>query len=48
MRPQTWELIDKLRPEKIPLAGIARVADLSADSLQAYVCQRFCKTPHLR
>ena len=31
---QTWELIDKLLLEKLPLAGIARVVDLSEDDLQ--------------
>ena len=35
--PQTWELIDKLLLEKLPLAGIARVTGISADYLQAYV-----------
>jgi insertion element IS1 protein InsB len=32
--PQTWELIDQLLLEKIPLAGIARVTGISADDLQ--------------
>ena len=41
--PQTWELIDKLLLEKIPLAGIARVTGISADYLQAYVNRR-CET----
>jgi transposase-like protein len=39
--PQTWELIDKLLLEKLPLAGIARVTGISADSLQAYVNRKY-------
>jgi insertion element IS1 protein InsB len=43
--PQTWQLIDKLLLEKIPLAGIARVADISADYLQAYVNRKYEAVP---
>jgi transposase-like protein len=43
--PQTWELIDKLLLERIPLAGIARVADISADYLQAYVNRKYEAVP---
>jgi insertion element IS1 protein InsB len=39
--PQTWELVDKLLLEKIPLAGIARVAGISADYLQEYVNRKY-------
>ena len=42
---QTWQLIDKLLLEKIPLAGIARVADISADYLQAYVNRTYEAVP---
>jgi insertion element IS1 protein InsB len=37
----TWELIDKLLLEKIPLAGIARVADISERWLQTYVNKKY-------
>jgi insertion element IS1 protein InsB len=43
--PQTWELIDKLLLEKIPLAGIARVTGISADSLQRYVNRTYAAVP---
>jgi insertion element IS1 protein InsB len=43
--PQTWELIDKLLLEKIPLAGIARVAGISADYLQTYVNRKYAAVP---
>src|SRR5512134_2211886 len=39
--PPTWELIDKLLVEKIPLAGIARVPGISADYLQEYVNRKY-------
>jgi insertion element IS1 protein InsB len=44
--PQTWELINKLLLEKIPLAGIARVAGISEDYLQAYVNRKYETVPH--
>jgi insertion element IS1 protein InsB len=43
--PQTWELINKLLLEKIPLAGIARVADISEDYLQEYVNRKYELVP---
>jgi insertion element IS1 protein InsB len=43
--PQTWELIDKLLLEKIPLAGIARVTGISADSLQGYANRQYELVP---
>jgi transposase-like protein len=43
--PQTWQLIDKLLLEKIPLAGIARVADISEAYLQAYVNRKYEAVP---
>jgi insertion element IS1 protein InsB len=45
--PQTWELIDKLLLEKIPLAGIARVSGISADYLQEYVNRKFETVPRV-
>jgi len=38
-------LIDKLLLEKIPLAGIARVAGVSEPWLQSYVNQKYQKVP---
>jgi insertion element IS1 protein InsB len=43
--PQTWELIDKLLLEKIPLAGIGRVTGISADYLQEYVNRQYATVP---
>jgi len=43
--PQSWELIDKLLLEKIPLAGIARVAGISEDYLQEYVNRKYASVP---
>ena len=39
--PDTRELIDKLLLEKIPLAGIARVCDVSESWLQEYVNRKY-------
>lgn len=41
----TKELIDKLLLEKLPLAGIARVADVSEPWLQGYVNQKYESVP---
>ena len=43
--PQTWELIDKLLLEKIPLAGIARVVGISAGYLQEDVNRTYASVP---
>jgi len=43
--PQTWEFIDQLLLEKIPLAGIARVTGISADYLQEYVNRQYELVP---
>lgn len=43
--PETKELIDKLLLEKLPLAGIARVADVSEPWLQSYVNQKYEAVP---
>jgi transposase-like protein len=45
LSPQTWELINKLLLEKIPLAGIARVAGISEAYLQAYVNRKYETVP---
>ena len=42
---ETKQLIDKLLLEKIPLAGIARVCDVSAPWLQQYVNQKYEAVP---
>ena len=42
---QTRELIDKLLLEKIPLAGIARVCDVSESWLQDYVNRKYEVVP---
>ena len=41
----TKHLIDQLLLEKIPLAGIARVAAVSESWLQSYVNQKYADTP---
>ena len=43
--PHTWELINKLLLEKIPLAGIARVASISETHLQEYVNRKYETVP---
>lgn len=42
---ETKELIDKLLLEKLPLAGIARVAEVSEPWLQGYVNQKYEAVP---
>ncbi len=42
---ETKGLIDKLLLEKLPLAGIARVADVSEPWLQGYVNQQYEAVP---
>ena len=41
----TKELVDKLLLAKLPLAGIARVADVSEPWLQSYVNQKYEAVP---
>lgn len=41
----TKALIDKLLLEKIPLAGIARVVDVSEVWLQGYVNDKYAQVP---
>ena len=42
---ETKQLIDKLLLEKLPLAGIARVCDVSEPWLQNYVNQKYETVP---
>ncbi len=42
---ETKELIEKLLLEKLPLAGIARVAEVSEPWLQGYVNQKYEAVP---
>ena len=42
---ETKELIDKLLLERVSLAGIARVADVSETWLQQYVNQKYAHVP---
>jgi len=43
--PETWELVDKLLLEKLPLAGIARVTEISESHLQDYVNRKLESVP---
>ena len=45
IRQETKELINKLLLEKLPLAGIARVAEVSEPWLQGYVNQKYEAVP---
>jgi len=38
---ETWVLVDRLLLEKLPLAGIARVTEISETWLQIYVNQKY-------
>ena len=42
---ETKGLIDKLLLEKIPLAGIARVSNVSEPWLQGYVNEKYASVP---
>ena len=42
---ETWDLVDKLLLEKIPLAGISRVTGISEVWLQQYVNKKYEATP---
>ena len=42
---ETWELVDKLLLEKIPLAGISRVTGISKRYLQDYVNKKLSEVP---
>jgi transposase-like protein len=43
--PQTWERLDTLLLEKLPLAGMARVVDLAAEYLPASVNRQSAAVP---
>jgi transposase-like protein len=43
---ETWELVDKLLLEKIPITGIARVTGISEQWLQEYVNRKYKAIPH--
>ncbi|MBW1759725.1 MAG: IS1 family transposase [Deltaproteobacteria bacterium] len=43
--PETWEIVDKLLLEKIPIAGISRVTDISEPWLQKYINLKYENTP---
>lgn len=43
---ETWDLVDKLLLEKIPIAGIARVTGISERWLQEYVNRKYKSVPH--
>ena len=38
---ETWELVDKLLLEKIPIAGISRVTGISEPWLQKYINDKY-------
>ena len=42
---ETWELVDKLLLEKIPIAGIARVTGISEQWLQQYINDKYENIP---
>lgn len=41
----TWDTVDKLLLEKIPIAGISRVTGISEPWLQKYINQKYKDTP---
>jgi transposase-like protein len=43
--PETWELVDKLLLEKIPMAGISRVTGISKRWLQKYINEKYENIP---
>ncbi len=46
MIPQeTWELVDKLLLEKLPIAGISRVTGISEPWLQHYINRKYAEVP---
>ena len=42
--PGTWDIVDKLLLEKIPIAGISRVTDISEPWLQNYINKKYKQT----
>lgn len=43
--PETWELVDKLLLERIPIAGISRVTGISEPWLQEYINEKYDNIP---
>ena len=41
---ETWGIVDKLLLEKIPIAGISRVTEISEPWLQKYINKKYEKT----
>ena len=42
---QLWDMVDKLLLEKIPIAGISRVNEISEPWLQQYINQKYEHVP---
>jgi len=42
---ETWEMVDKLLLEKIPLAGISKVTGISEPRLQKYLNRKYESIP---
>ena len=42
---QLWDMVDKLLLEKIPIAGISRVTEISEPWLQQYINQKYEHVP---
>lgn len=42
---ETWDLVDKLLLEKIPIAGISRVTEISEPWVQRYINKKYEDTP---
>lgn len=42
---ETWDIVDKLLLEKIPIAGISRVTGISEPWLQKYINKKYENTP---
>ena len=42
---ETWELVDKLLLEKIPIAGISRVTGISEPWLRKYINEKYENVP---
>jgi len=45
LKEQAWDIVDKLILEKIPIAGISRVTEISEPWLQQYINQKYEHLP---
>ena len=45
LKEQAWDIVDKLILEKIPIAGISRVTEISEPWLQQYINQKYEHVP---